>query len=66
MSDKRRQFWLELLRIVLVILIALGLGFIITLLVSEEPVQAFTELLTGPFPRLSMEDGGLSIRGLNR
>jgi general nucleoside transport system permease protein len=66
MSDKRRQFWLELLRIVLVVLIALGLGFIITLLVSEEPVQAFTQLLTGPFPRLSMEDGGLSIRGLNR
>jgi simple sugar transport system permease protein len=66
MSDKRRRFWLELLRIVLVILIALGLGFIITLLVSEEPVQAFTELLTGPFPRLSLEGGSLSIRGLNR
>lgn len=66
MSEKRRQVWLELFRIVLVILIALGLGFIITLLVSEEPVQAFTELLTGPFPRLSMEDGSLSVRGINR
>ena len=66
MSDKRRRFWLELLRIVLVILIALGLGFIITVLVSEEPVQAFTELLTGPLPRFATEDGSLSIRGLNR
>lgn len=66
MNEKRRQVWPELLRIVLVILIALGLGFIITLFVSEEPVEAFTELLTGPFPRFSMEDGGLSIRGVNR
>jgi simple sugar transport system permease protein len=66
MSGKRKQFWLELLRIVLVILIALGLGFIITVLVSDEPVQAFTALLTGPLPRPSFEDGSLSIRGLNR
>ena len=63
---KRRQFLLELLRIVAVIVIALGLGFIITMLVSEEPVNAFRELLTGPFPRISVGDNGLEFRGINR
>jgi len=61
----RRQFWLEFLRIVTVVIVALGIGFVITLFVSEEPVNAFTELLTGPFPKLSFENG-FEIRGMNR
>ncbi|MDX1520454.1 MAG: ABC transporter permease [Anaerolineae bacterium] len=65
MNEKRRQLLVELLRIIAVIIIALGLGFIITLFVSEEPVDAFRELLTGPFPRLSFEDG-FQVRGMNR
>jgi simple sugar transport system permease protein len=35
-------------------------------LVSEEPVNAFRELLTGPFPKISLADGGLKLRGINR
>jgi simple sugar transport system permease protein len=44
---------------------ALAIGFVITLFVSEEPVAAFRELLTGPLPRISWEDG-LAVRGMNR
>ncbi len=65
MTQIRRQFWLEFFRIVTVVIVALGVGFIITLFVSEEPVEAFTELLTGPLPKLSFEDG-FEVRGMNR
>ncbi|RME74427.1 MAG: ABC transporter permease [Chloroflexi bacterium] len=57
---------MEFFRILAVILIALALGFLITLLVSEEPVQAFKELLTGPLPKISWTEAGLKIRGINR
>ena len=43
----------EALRIVLAMLIALGLGFIITLLVSEDPVGAYKAFLLGPVSRLN-------------
>lgn len=66
MSQRRKQFLLEFVRIIVVILIALGIGFFITTLVSEEPVQAFNQLLTGPLPRISINDGGLDFRGINR
>ena len=66
MSSKRRQLLLDLLRILVVVLIALVLGFIITALVSEEPVEAYKELLTGPIPKFSMTAEGLQMRGLNR
>jgi simple sugar transport system permease protein len=66
MNRKRKQFFLELLRIVLVILIALSLGFVITALVSEEPVEAYRELLTGPIPKISFGEDGLQMRGINR
>ena len=66
MSEKRKRFLLELLRIVIVIIIALAFGFIITALVSEEPVEAYKELLTGPLPRFSMTEDGLTLRGINR
>jgi simple sugar transport system permease protein len=66
MTHNRRQFLLELVRIVAVILISLALGFAFTALVSEEPVSAFSELLTGPFPRFSIDEDGFQIRGINR
>ena len=50
---------------VVVVLIALGIGFVITLFVSEEPVQAYTALLTGPLPRISFENG-FEITNINR
>lgn len=65
MKSKRKQFLLEFLRIILVVLIALGIGFIITLFVSDEPVAAFKALLTGPLPKISFE-GGFHIKGINR
>jgi ABC-type uncharacterized transport system permease subunit len=66
MSEKRKRFLLELLRIVIVVIIALVFGFIITALVSEEPVEAYKELLTGPLPKFSMTEDGLTLRGINR
>jgi simple sugar transport system permease protein len=66
MTEKRKQFLFELLRIVAVIIIALILGFIITFLVSDQPVAAFKELLTGPFPKITFADGALKLRGINR
>ncbi len=66
MSHKRRQFLLESLRIIAVIIIALLIGFVITALVSEEPGQAYSDLLTGPLPRISIDESGVSLRGINR
>ncbi len=43
----------ETLRIILAVLIALGLGFIITLLVSKDPFGAYNAFLTGPVSRLN-------------
>jgi general nucleoside transport system permease protein len=43
----------EFLRIALAILISLGLGFIITLLVSEDPIGSYHAFLTGPLSRLN-------------
>lgn len=43
----------EFLRILIVITIGLGLGFIITLFVSEEPIEAYKTLLLGPVSRLN-------------
>lgn len=65
MTHKRTQFLIELARILAVVIVALLIGFVITLFVSEEPVNAFRELLTGPFPRISFENG-FRILGLNR
>ncbi len=65
MTLPRRQLLLDLLRIVAVVLIALAIGFVITFLVSEEPVEAFRALLTGPLPRISFAEG-FQVRGMNR
>jgi general nucleoside transport system permease protein len=43
----------EILRIVLAMLIALTLGFIITLMVSKDPIGAYTAFLTGPVSHLN-------------
>ncbi len=43
----------EVIRILLAIGIALLLGFIITLLVSKEPIDAYRAFLTGPLSRLN-------------
>ena len=43
----------EFLRILLAITISLGLGFIITLLVSEDPIAAYRAFLTGPVSRIN-------------
>jgi general nucleoside transport system permease protein len=48
-----RPFVREFLRISLAIFISLALGFIITLLVSEDPVGAYRAFLTGPVSRLN-------------
>jgi len=43
----------ETLRIILAVLIALTLGFIITLVVSKDPIGAYNAFLTGPVSRLN-------------
>ncbi|MFN3979753.1 MAG: ABC transporter permease [Caldilinea sp.] len=56
---------IEAIRIVAVVVIALAIGFVITAIVSKEPVQAYTALLTGPLPRISFENG-FEIKNINR
>jgi general nucleoside transport system permease protein len=60
-----RQRGREILRVTAVIAVALAIGFVITLLVSKEPVQAYWALLTGPLPKISFENG-FHIQNLNR
>ena len=57
--------WSELLRVVAVIAVALLIGFVITLAVSKEPLEAYAAFLLGPLPRFSLE-GGLHIENINR
>jgi simple sugar transport system permease protein len=47
------NFAKELLRIVVAVLIALGIGFIITLLVSDQPIEAYKAFLFGPLTKLN-------------
>lgn len=47
------NFVRELLRVTIAVLIALGIGFIITLLVSEEPIEAYKAFLFGPLTKLN-------------
>jgi ABC-type uncharacterized transport system permease subunit len=57
--------WNEFIRVVVVIVIALLIGFVITLAVSDEPVEAYAAFLLGPLPRISFE-GGFHIQNINR
>ncbi len=66
MAVDQQQAWRGWLRILVVVIGALAIGFGITLLVSDEPVAAYQALLTGPLPRISFEDGSFSIRSVNR
>lgn len=62
---KNHKTFTEVIRIVVVVVIALAIGFVITAFVSKEPVQAYTALLTGPLPRISLENG-FEITNINR
>ncbi len=67
MSAKRKQFLLEPLRVIIVILIALLIGFVITAWVSDEPLKAYSELLTGPLPKISIDQNGeWQLKSINR
>lgn len=67
MKRAGQKFWPELARTVVVVVLALTLGFFITALVSADPIDAYRELLTGPLPRFSIdEDGSWQLRGINR
>jgi len=45
---RRYQAWLEVARPLTTVIAALGVGFLVTLLVSSRPLQAYIALLTGP------------------
>ncbi len=62
---KKNKALVELVRIVVVVLIALAIGFVITMMVSEDPVAAYSAFLTGPLPRISFENG-FAITNINR
>ena len=62
---KNNKALTELVRIVVVVLIALAIGFVITAIVSEDPVAAYTAFLTGPLPNISFENG-FEIKNINR
>ncbi len=57
--------WREVARVVIVIAVALLIGFLITLAVSKKPIEAYSAFLLGPLPRFSLE-GGLHITNINR
>lgn len=66
MNQKRKQFLLEFLRVIIVVLIALAIGFAITAMVSDDPVDAYKELLTGPLPKITITDEGVQLKAINR
>jgi simple sugar transport system permease protein len=49
----QKPFVRELLRVLIAILVALGIGFVITLIVSDEPIKAYTAFLFGPLTRIN-------------
>lgn len=51
--ERRRQALAHLVRTVSTVLIALALGFVITLVVSDEPIEAYVALLAGPLSSAS-------------
>ncbi|MCL5074545.1 MAG: ABC transporter permease [Chloroflexi bacterium] len=53
MTLKQRELLFEFARISGVILFSLLIGFVITLLVSKQPLAAFESFLLGPFSRLN-------------
>lgn len=53
LRERRLSLLLEVARIAATVAVALVIGFVITLLVAKNPVQAYTALLTGPFTGLN-------------
>jgi simple sugar transport system permease protein len=49
----RKKGFREFLRVTLALAIGLTLGFIITLFVSDNPIEAYKQFLTGPLSRLN-------------
>lgn len=43
----------ELLRVLIAVVVALTIGFIITVLVSDDPIQAYTAFLFGPLSKIN-------------
>lgn len=62
------KMWLwQLLRLFFVLATALGCGFILTAMVSAEPLKAYKALLTGAWPDFGWsEAGGLTVRRMTR
>jgi len=57
----------EILRAMLVLAAALAVGFIVTALVSHEPLKAYRALLTGALPEFARgADGGWAVRRVTR
>lgn len=57
----------EVGRVILVLAAALAVGFVITALVSHDPVEAYRALLTGALPELAQgPDGGWVFRRVTR
>lgn len=63
-QQQRRQLLQQQWRLPLAILVSLAVGFALTAMVSQEPLQAFLTLLTGALPRLqwSPEQGWQVLR----
>jgi simple sugar transport system permease protein len=56
----------ELVRILIVVLAAISIGFFITLFVSDDALGAFKILLSGPFPKIQIVDDAIRLRGMSR
>jgi simple sugar transport system permease protein len=52
-QERRRATWIDLLVTLGTIVIALLIGFIVTLAVGKEPIKAYTALLTGPLSQVN-------------
>jgi len=56
----------QAMRLAFVLAAALGCGFLLTALVSDEPLKAFGTLMTGAWPEFGWKDGEFTIRRLTR
>lgn len=66
-SDGSKTWPVQLTRLVFVLAAALGCGFLLTALVSDEPLKAYGALLTGAWPDFGWnKDGEFTIRRMTR
>ena len=68
MTEPAARTWItSLVRLLFVLVTALCGGFILTLLVSANPLKAYGALLTGAWPDISLSpDGAISIKRMTR